>query len=84
MEIPWGELWNAAKLAGPFGTLLMLVMWWLERVERIRVQKEQRDDKTADKARAEALLERVITGLHDAATAVRSLKDLLQAGARRE
>jgi len=34
-----GDLWAAAKTAGPFGTLLMLVMWHLERKERQRLQK---------------------------------------------
>lgn len=44
------DLWEAAKTAGPFGTLLMGFIWWLERTDRVRLQKER-----------DALLERVLT-----------------------
>lgn len=59
-------LWEAARTAGPFGTLVGLFMWYMEwkgrvqeRAERVKLQDERN-----------VLTERVITGLHTAAAAV--------------
>lgn len=41
----WADIWELAKAAGPFGTLLMLVMYWLERQDRLKV-RGQLDDLT--------------------------------------
>lgn len=34
----WPEFFSAAKAAGWFGTLVMTLMWWLERGERLKLQ----------------------------------------------
>lgn len=54
-----GDLWEAAKTAGPFGTLLLMVLWWLERGDRVRLQRER-----------DALLERVLTTMHASSASI--------------
>lgn len=50
MESFPADIWEAAKTAGPFGTMLGLMLWWLERNDRLRLQRER-----------DALLERVLS-----------------------
>ena len=54
------ELWGMAQQAGPFATLLMFYLWWRAESERVKLRDE----------RAE-MLERVLTAINSAATAVR-------------
>lgn len=44
------DLWASAKQAGPFATMLMVYLWYLERKDRLKLQGER-----------DALLERVLT-----------------------
>lgn len=60
-----------AATAGP--ATIFGLLWWLERGERRDLQKRYDD-----------MVERALTGLNAAATAVQGLKDLLTAGGRRE
>lgn len=39
MESFLSDLFSAAKTAGPFSTILMIGLWWLERGERREIQK---------------------------------------------
>lgn len=59
-------LWEAAKTAGPFGTLIGLFMWFMERQTRL----QERAERVKLQEERNALTERVITGLHTAASAV--------------
>lgn len=34
----WVSVWDLARTAGPFGTVLMLTMWYLERQERLKIR----------------------------------------------
>lgn len=52
-------LWELARTAGPFGAVLGLVMWWLERADRIKLQRER-----------DGLLERVLIALHGGTQAI--------------
>lgn len=70
-------LWEAAKLAGPFGTLLGFVWGYLqykraeqERAERIELQKLLIGPG--------GLTERVVKGLNDTATSVTAIGDAVR------
>lgn len=65
------DLWQAAKVAGPFANMLLLVLWFLERKDRVRLQTER-----------DALLERVINGMHAATTSIDSIRQLFAGSAR--
>ena len=67
-EVP-PAVWNLVTSLGPSGVLLLF--WWLERTERLELQK-----------RYDILAERVLTGLNDTKVAVASLKELLQVSRR--
>ena len=54
------QAWEAAKLAGPFGTMLMFAMWWRADAERVKLQTER-----------DALLERVLTSINAVGEAIR-------------
>lgn len=63
MEPNWlADMWTAAKQAGPFGTLLMLIIWWKTDAERLRLQRDR-----------DALLERVVKALEAAADAMENV-----------
>lgn len=62
METFLSELFSAAKTAGPFSTLLMIGLWWLERGERIENQKLNRD-----------LVPEMLKAINATKTAVRNL-----------
>lgn len=66
-------LWEAARTAGPFGTLLMLVLWWLERVDRVRLQRER-----------DALLERVLTTMNAGSTAIHEATHVIRSKVLRD
>ena len=61
------ELWEAAKTASPFGTLLVLAVWWLERAGRT----EERGERQKSQEKCDKMAERVLTGLNAATDAVR-------------
>lgn len=63
------ELWEAAKTAGPFGTLLMMVIAYAVNQERKAMQK--RCDALRDE-----LLERTINAIHTSADTVKDLTNL--------
>ena len=63
------ELWEAAKTAGPFGTLLMLIIAYAVNQERRAIQK--RCDDLRDE-----LLERTINAIHTGADTVKDLTNL--------
>lgn len=67
----WLDLWELAKTAGPFGTTLMMVMWFLERQERLKLR-----------VLYDALFERALTGLNTSTAVVEKFSDLL--GKRRQ
>ena len=54
------ELWEAAKLAGPFGTLLMMVVAYYINSERKRLMNGRED-----------LLERVLTAMNASNEAIK-------------
>lgn len=60
-------LWELARTAGPFGTVLMLLMWWREARARDKLQLQHTD-----------LLERMITANNELAEAVSAVNMLLQ------
>lgn len=60
-------LWELARTAGPFATVFATFIWWLERSERVRIQKEK-----------DAMSERVVVGLFQASEAVKESTDLLK------
>lgn len=73
----WSGLWEAAKLAGPFGTIIGIVFGYLmhrraeqERAERIELQKLLIGPG--------GLTERVVKGLNDNATAVTAIGDAVR------
>lgn len=59
-------LWDAARSAGPFAGLIMLSLWWLERADRIRLQRER-----------DALLERVLVTMHASSKAIEDATRLI-------
>lgn len=59
----WPDVWDLVKSAGPFGAGLMLIMWWLERTERLKTR-----------AQLDELLE---GGLKSGTTALERLADIL-------
>lgn len=61
-----GDLWEAAKAAGTFGAMMMTALWWLERIDRVRLQRER-----------DALLERVLTTMQASSTAVQEATRLI-------
>lgn len=76
------ELWEMAKLAGPFGTCILGVLYYLERKEKTALQaRMDLKDDADEKYRAE-LLERVLTAINSANNALKGLTDML-AGHRR-
>jgi hypothetical protein len=66
MEGVPGDLWEAAKSAGPFAGLIMLALWWLERADRVQLQRER-----------DALLERVLTTMHASSAAIQEATRLI-------
>lgn len=54
------DLWEAAKLAGPFGTMLMAFVWWRSDAERKALQTAS-DDR----------LERMIDAMNGTAEAIK-------------
>ena len=66
MEEGFKELWELAKVAGPFGTLLMLFMWW---------RTDNRHQKLQEKY--DALFERTLNGLNVSANTNTELKNYL-------
>lgn len=54
------EIWEAAKLAGPFGTLIMAFVWWRTDSERKHLQKER-----------DGLLERMLLSMTSATDAIK-------------
>lgn len=65
------DLWEAAKLAGPFGTLFTTILWYLERSERLRLGTEK-----------DELTKQVINVAHAATDATEELNRLLSARRR--
>ena len=63
----WIDLWELAKNAGPFGTCLMIIMWFLERQERLKIR-----------ALLDALFERTLAGLNSGVTATEKFNDTLE------
>jgi hypothetical protein len=61
------DLWNLAKQAGPFSTLIMLFLWWRADTERLRLQAER-----------DALLERTITSILSATHAIQEATNLIK------
>jgi len=61
------DMWEFAKGAGPFGTVLMWYVWQRADNERRKLQGER-----------DALLERVLTALNTAATGLTQQSSLLQ------
>lgn len=57
------ELWNAAKQAGPFASLILLCLWWLERGDRKIAQDNEREANR-----------RAADGLNNAANAIGDLR----------
>lgn len=71
MEQALGDLWQLVQQAGPFGAAIMFYLWWQSDRERRKLQADYN-----------ALLERTLTGLHTATTAVSDLAKLLTPGGR--
>jgi hypothetical protein len=69
----WAELYSAAKTAGWFGTLVMTMMWWLERGERKEMQALIMGEKNVP-----GLLEKFLNALHDTKDAVKALRTTLK------
>jgi hypothetical protein len=67
MDSFFAELWAAAKQAGPFATMLLLLICYLLNEERKR-----------ERERNEALAERVLTGLRDSVEAIKDLAKIFR------
>jgi hypothetical protein len=68
MEAAWlTDLWAGAKEAGAFGAMIMTLLWYLERKDRLKLQ-EGRD----------ALLERVLKALEAGNTVLDNLKEAIK------
>lgn len=61
-----GQLWEMAKTAGPFGTVLVLFFWWRCDKERIK-----------ERGSNEALTERALAGLNASTNAFEKVAELL-------
>lgn len=61
------DLWEMAKAAGPFGTCLMLTLFFLERRDRMKLQGER-----------DALLERVLMSITQQTEAVKDAKRAIE------
>lgn len=70
------ELWGAAKQAGPFASMLLLIILYFVNGERREVQRENR----ALHEKNSALVERLLTGLNEVNATLRSLAELFRAG----
>lgn len=64
-------LWEAAKTAGPFANFLLLSLWWLERTDRVRLQRER-----------DALLERVLSAMNAGSHALQEATRLITSKVR--
>lgn len=62
----WGELWELAKTAGPFGTIFATALWWLERSERVALRTQY-----------DVLLERTLVAMAAGTTAMEKFSDLI-------
>jgi hypothetical protein len=72
MEASWlADLWQAAKVGGPAMTIMTL-LWYLERTDRLRLQKER-----------DALLERCLNALNSGNTVLEGIKDAIKELGRR-
>jgi hypothetical protein len=69
MDHFFADLWELAKTAGPFGTILMLYLWALANSERKDCQKNYNDLQ-------KEMLERTINGLNNTANSVREIGDI--------
>lgn len=67
MDQIFTQLWDAARQAGPFASLMLLVLWWFERQERMELQKGR-----------DALYERVLTAMSETKEALRGLRDIMR------
>lgn len=65
------DLWEMAKAAGPFGTCLMLTLFFLERRDRMRLQSER-----------DALLERVLVSINEQTEVVKDTKRAIERSGR--
>lgn len=72
MESAFSDLWEAAKLAGPFATLAALLMYYMERKDRLveRTAREKIQDKF------EGLQERVLTTTINATAAIKESQEV--------
>lgn len=62
----WKEVWELAKLAGPFGTVLMFYMWYRTDSRHINLQ-----------LRYDALLERTLNALNTSSNSFAELKNFV-------
>lgn len=67
MDQVFTGLWEAAKQAGPFASIMLLTLWWFERQERLELQRSR-----------DALHERVFSAMSEAKDAMRALRDVLR------
>lgn len=70
----WSGLWEAAKVAGPFGTLLGAIFGYLMH-RRAEAEREERIELQKLLIGPGGLTERSIKGLNDTAVAVNALGD---------
>jgi hypothetical protein len=61
------DLWLAAKTAGPFATMLMLLIWYKTDRERLKLQTER-----------DALLERVLNTMDKVAGAMEAAQQITE------
>lgn len=71
MDQVFAGLWDAAKQAGPFASLMLLVLWWFERQERQELQEGK-----------DALIERVLMTMSETREALRGLRDIVRGADR--
>ncbi len=72
MEETLKAIIQAAQSAGPFATMIMATLWWLERKERLELQRERN-----------GLLERVLVTMSGITQAVKDIRMLFQGGRAR-
>jgi pyoverdine/dityrosine biosynthesis protein Dit1 len=66
------DVWAAAKVAGQFGAMIMTLLWYLERKERLKLQGEK-----------DNLLERALTAFMTSNNLLDKIQAAIQELARR-
>ncbi len=83
MDLGLGEWTNILKQLGfPVSTIIMAVMWWFERQERMESEKQHRLDREADREEMKDAFRDSIQSNQNVASVVSTLTSLLSAGPR--